>query len=147
MRLEPLYRARFSAPQSWGIELTGPGGTEGQNFLLTEGRCEGRISASWRGANYPRRRTDGILVPDFRGALETDDGATILFAWHGYGRADADGTSQLLGGMTHLTDDERYRWVNDAFFAVAGQVSRRREGTGVDVVVEVSELVWEPLAD
>jgi hypothetical protein len=85
MRLEPLYRARFSSPLHWSIELTGPGGTEGQNFLLTEGRCEGRISASWRGANYPRRRTDGTLTPDFRGVMETDDGATILFAWHGYG--------------------------------------------------------------
>ena len=41
----------------------------------------------WRAANYPRRRTDGTLTPDFRGVLETDDGATILFAWQGYGRA------------------------------------------------------------
>jgi hypothetical protein len=147
MRLASLYRARFSSPQHWSIELTGPGGTEGQNFLLTEGRCEGRISASWRGANYPRVRTDGTLTPDFRGVLETDDGATILFAWQGYGRAGADGTSQLVGSMTHLTDDERYRWLNDAFSAVTGEVQRRSEGDGVSVVLEVAELVWEPLAD
>ena len=147
MRLEPLYRARFSTPQSWSTELTGPAGTEGQNFLFTEGRCEGRIAATWHGANYPRRRTDGTLTPDFRGVLETDDGATILFAWHGYGRAGADGTSQLVGSMTHITGDERYRWLNDAFYAVAGEVQRRPEGNGVDVVLDVSELVWEPLAD
>lgn len=147
MRLEPLYRARFSTPHSWSVELTGPGGTEEQKFLLAEGRCEGRISASWRGANYPRRRTDGTLTPDFRGALETDDGATILFAWHGYGRGAANGTSQLVGGMTHISDDERYRWLNHAFSAVTGEVQHRRDGDGVDVVLEVSELVWEPLAD
>jgi Protein of unknown function (DUF3237) len=147
MRLESLYRARFSTPQSWSVELTGPDGTEGQNFLLTEGRCEGRVAASWHGANYPRRRTDGILTPDFRGVLETDDGATILFAWHGYGRANAEGTSQLVGSMTHITDDERYRWLNDAFSAAEGEVRHWRQGNGVDVVLEVSELVWEPPAD
>jgi hypothetical protein len=147
MRLEPLYRVRFSSLQHWSVELTGPGGTEGQNFLLTEGRCEGRISASWRGANYPRHRTDGTVTPDFHGVLETDDGATILFAWHGYGRADAEGTSQLVGSMTHITDDERYRWLNDTFSAVTGEVEPGPEGDGVDVVLEVSELVWEPLAD
>ena len=147
MRLEPLYRARFSAPQRWSVELTGPDGSEGQDFLLTEGRCEGRVEASWRAANYPRRRTDGTLTPDFRGVLETDDSATILFAWNGYGRAGQGGMSQLVGGMTHTTDDERYRWLNDAFCAVAGEVHHRREDDRVEVVLDVFELVWETLAD
>jgi hypothetical protein len=148
MRLEALYRARFSTPQSWSTELTGPGGTEGQNFLLAEGRCDGRIAASWRGANYPRRRTDGVLTPDFRGVLQTDDGATILFAWHGYGRAaDDSGASQLVGSMTHITDDVRYRWLNATFCAVVGEVRRRQGQEGVDAVVDVSELVWEPIPD
>jgi hypothetical protein len=50
--------------------------------------------------------------------------------------------------MTHITDDERYRWLNDAFCAVAGGVQRRTEGTeGLDVVLDVSQLVWEPLTD
>jgi hypothetical protein len=148
MRLEPLYRARFSTSRSWSVELTGPGGTESQNFLLTEGHCEGRIAASWRGANYPRRRTDGTLTPDFRGVLETDDGATILFAWHGYGHANAAGASRLAGSMTHITDDERYRWLNDTVCAVAGEVRPRQEGAaGLDVVLDVSQLVWEPLTD
>ena len=138
-----MYRARFSAPQSWSVELTGPSGTEGQDFLLTEGRCEGRVAASWRGANYPRRRTDGTLTPDFRGVLETDDNATILFAWNGYGRAGQGGMSQLVGGMTHTTDDERYRWLNDAFCAVAGKVHHRPEDDRVEVVLDVFELVWE----
>jgi hypothetical protein len=147
MRLESLYRVRFSTPHSWSTELTGPSGTEGQNFLLTEGRCEGQIAASWRGANYPRQRTDGTLTPDFRGVLETDDGATILFAWQGYGCAGASGTSQLLGSMTHITDHERYRWLNDAFCAVAGEVQHQPERHAVDVVLDIYKLVWEPLAE
>src|SRR5262249_24896763 len=55
MRLVPLYRMTFTTPEAWSVELVGPAGTEGQSFLIAEGRCEGRLSARLRGANYPRR--------------------------------------------------------------------------------------------
>ena len=80
MRLEPLYRVTFTTPEAWSVELVVSTGTEGQSFLIAEGRCEGRLSARYRGANYPRLRTDNVLVADFRGVLETDDGAEVLFA-------------------------------------------------------------------
>ena len=41
MRLEPLYRARFTTPESWSVELVGSAGTEAKSFLIAEGRCEG----------------------------------------------------------------------------------------------------------
>ena len=44
MRLEPLYRATFTTPGAWSAELAGPAGTEGQSFLIAEGRCDGRVS-------------------------------------------------------------------------------------------------------
>jgi len=146
MRLEPLDQARFRPSERWSAKLTGSAGTEGQDFLLTEGCCEGQVAGSWRAANYPRVRTDGTLVPDFRGALETDDGATILFEWHGYLRAVEGGPSQLVGSITHLSDDERYRWLNTTVCAVEGEVRRAPEGGRAEVVVEIFELVWEPLS-
>ena len=141
MRLEPLYRITFTTPESWSVEVEGETGTEGRSFLIAEGRAEGRLSARYRGANFPRRRVDGALTPDFRGVLETDDGATILFAWQGLARR-ANGMRQLVGSLTHVTDDERYRWLNDRVCAVAGEVRSREDG-GFDVVLEVSELTWE----
>jgi hypothetical protein len=144
MRLEPFYRVTFTTPESWSVELEGDTGTEGQNFLIAEGRTEGRLSARYRAANFPRRRTDGALVPEFRGVLETDDGATILFEWHGLARLSAGGMRELLGTITHLSDDERYRWLNDRVCAIAGEV-RPREGGGFDVVLDVSEMIWEPV--
>jgi len=139
MRLEPLYRAHFTTPESWSVEL----GSEGQLFLIAEGRSEGAITGRLRGANYPRRRSDGVLVPDFRGVLETDDGATVLFAWHGLLRSGENGMRELLGSITHLSDDERYRRLNDVVCALAGEV-RPREGGGIEVVFEAAELIWEP---
>jgi hypothetical protein len=54
LRLEHLYRIRFTYPESWMVELEG--GWE-QHLFLAEGRCEGSISGRFRGANFPQRRT------------------------------------------------------------------------------------------
>ena len=146
MRLEPLYRATFATPESWSVEVSGEHGTEGQAFLIAEGRTEGRLTARYRGANYPRRRTDGTLMPDFRGVLETDDGATVLFEWHGYARADPDsGIRQLVGSVIHLSDSDGYRWLNAVVCALTGEVRERPGSAGFDVVIEVAELVWQPV--
>ena len=50
MKLEPLYRIRFSYPESWMVTLEG--GWE-QHLFLAEGRCEGAITGRFRGANFP----------------------------------------------------------------------------------------------
>ena len=65
MRLEPLYRMRFSYPEGWAVELEG--GWQ-HHFYLAEGRCEGAVSGRLRGANFPQRRTeDGrVLVAEPR---------------------------------------------------------------------------------
>jgi hypothetical protein len=146
MRLEPLYRATFTTPESWAVELNGVDGAEAQLFLIAEGRSEGRLSARLRAANYPRRRTDGTLLPDFRGALEADDGATILFSWQGYAREARDGARELVGAVMHVSDDDRYRWLNTAVCALTGEVRPRPGGAGFEVAIDVSELIWEPSA-
>lgn len=51
MRLEPLYRVRFTYREGWKVDLEG--GWE-QHFFIAEGRCEGSIAGRFRGAK--RRR-------------------------------------------------------------------------------------------
>ena len=136
MRLEPLYQVRFTTPERWSVELAGSGGSEAQSFLVAEGRCAGGVSGRFRAANFPRTRVDGTLLPNFRGVVETDDGAALLFTLRGY---FVPATGGLVGSMTHVTDDERYARLNDVVCAVTGEV-------GTDqVVLDVAELVWEPL--
>ena len=119
--------------------------TESQHFLIGEGRCEGRIAGRFRGANHPRRRTDQTFLPDFQGAIETHDGATIIFDYRGYGRSYPAAGRQVVASGTHLSADRRYRWLNDAVWAIAGEV--RADDGGTEIVLDVAELVWEPLAD
>jgi hypothetical protein len=136
MRLEPLYRVRFTTPERWSVELSGESGSEAQSFLVAEGRCEGSLSGRFRAANFPRTRVDGTLLPDFRGVVETDEGAALLFTLRGY---FLPATGGLVGSMTHVTGDERYARLNDVVCAVAGEVGPH------EVVLDVAELQWEPL--
>jgi hypothetical protein len=145
MQLESLYRVTFTTPESWSVTRTGETGAEGQSFLIAEGRAEGRLSARYRAANYPRRRVDGALEPCFRGVLETDDGASILFHWEGLAALTESGMRQLLGTIHHVSDDERYAWLNDRMCAVEGEVRPLPDGPGFDVVLGVSLMVWEPV--
>jgi hypothetical protein len=142
MRLDPFYRVTFTTPESWSVTREGTDGSEGQSFLIAEGRAEGGLEARYRGANFPRRRVDGTLEPAFRGVLETDDGATILFRWDGLARLTPSGMRQLLGAMLHTSDDERYRWLNDRVCAVEGEVRPRAGGSGFDVVLDVALMTW-----
>ena len=144
MRLDPLYTVTFTTPEAWSVEVASDASIEGRGFLLAEGRSVGRLSARYRAANFPRRRADGALVPDFRGVLEAAGGA-ILFEWQGLAVLGDSGMRQLLGSLVHTTDAPRYRWLNDRVCAVEGEVRPRTDGSGFDVVLEVSEMVWEGL--
>lgn len=144
MRLEPLYHARFSTPDHWSVQVDGAHGTETQSLLFAQGRCEGQVTGSLRAANFPRLRADNTQTPDFRGVLESNDGATILFTCHGYVHTTPDGVRQLVGAMTHISDHERYGWLNNVICAVTGVVEPRADGHGSEVVLEISQLIWEP---
>jgi hypothetical protein len=104
MRLDPLYTVTFTTPDAWSVEVASDAGIEGRGFLLAEERSAGRLSARYRTANFPRKRSDGALVPEFRGVLETDDGAVILFEWQGLAVLGSSGMRQLLGSLVHTTD-------------------------------------------
>jgi hypothetical protein len=145
VRLEPLYRVTFRYPEHWHAELAGAQGVESAHFFLAEGRCEGSIRGRFRGANHPRRRTDGTFLPDFQGAIETDEGGTLLFDYRGYGRAYPLDNREVVGAATHVSDDERYRRLNDVVCVLVGEVRASPERGRTEIVLDVAELVWEPI--
>ena len=126
--------------------MAGPDSDECKFFFLAQGRCEGRISGRFRGANHPNRRGDGTFLPDFQGVIETDDGAELLFDYRGYGRAYPVGRRQIVATGTHLSEDERYRWLNDSRSVGVGKV-RSQPDESTELVVEWANLVWEPLEE
>lgn len=148
MQLRSLYTVRFEYPEGWDVSLTGPGGTEEQHFYIAEGRCEGTISGRFRAGNYPRRRTDKTFAMDMQGVIQTDDGATIMVDYQGYGRAYPAGRRQVVGAAWHLSESEKYRPLNDSVCVIAGEVRREpRRSESARLVFDVAELVWEPPTD
>jgi Protein of unknown function (DUF3237) len=145
MKLEPLYHVTFHYPEAWFVELEGERGTESEHFFIAEGRAEGRVAGRFRGANHPHRRTDLTYEPDFQGVIETDDDATIMFDYRGYGRAYPEGRRQVVATATHIASDERYRWLNDVVCAIVGEVRPAADAGMTEIHLEVAELVWEPL--
>ena len=147
MRLEPLYRIRFTYPEGWMVALEG--GWE-QHLYLAEGRCEGAVTGRFRGANFPRRRTTaGPFRPDFHAVVECDDGATIMVELQGYGRAYPPGRRQIVGSVLHLSDDAAYQRLNDVVCVCVGEVRGPQDPgqESPDLVIDVAELVWEPIAE
>jgi Protein of unknown function (DUF3237) len=146
MRLEPLYRIRFTYPESWAVALHG--GWQ-QMFFIAGGRCEGWLTGRFRGANFPQKQgAEGPFRPDFRAVIDVDDGAVIMFEWHGYGRAYPPGRRQIIGSVFHQADRDPYRRLNDAVCVCAGEVRTPADPSqgAPDLVVDVAELIWEPIA-
>jgi hypothetical protein len=145
LRLEQLYRIRFTYPQSWMVGLEG---AWEQHLYLAEGGCEGVISGRFRGVNYPQRRTPtGPFQPDLRAAIDTDDGAVIMFEMRGYGRPHPPGRRQIVGSVFHLSDADRYRRLNDVVCVCVGEVRAApdTDRDSPDLVIDVAELIWEPI--
>ena len=139
MRLEPLYRVEFWYPEHYHVTAA-----DSLHLFFAEGRCEGSISGRLRGANHPRFRADGVALPDFQGVIETDDGATVWFDYRGFGKARADETREVVGTAFHQCEREPYAQLNASACVLVGE-SRRREDGFASIVLEVAEVVWEPL--
>jgi hypothetical protein len=154
MRLEPLYRATFRYPDGGrGTTLEGDAGSEGHYSFVAEGSTEGRVTGRLQAANHPRSRVDRTALPDIQGAIETDDGATVVFSWQGFARPYPPERRQIVVAGTHVCGDERYAWLNDVVCVGTGEIRPRDSSGGpravvggsIDFVIDFAALIWEPI--
>src|SRR5207247_7527465 len=66
------------------------GSEEGIGYGEGRGTATGRLEGTVVWSNYPRRRTDGRMLPNVRGLIKTADGASILFELRGRTIFDGD---------------------------------------------------------
>jgi hypothetical protein len=109
-----------------------------------------------RAVNHPRARVDGCALPHIDGAYVTADGANIMVEMQGYARPYPADRRQIVVAVRHTAEDERYRWLNDVVCVGTGEIRPQEQGAGgprkvhghaVDFVIDVAELVWEPIAE
>jgi len=145
VRLEPLSVFRWSYDEAGrvgadGFTIVSPYGSE-EGIAYGEGRgtATGRIEGTVVWSNYPRRRTDGRMLPNVRGLITTRDGASILFEFRGRTifEGDEPGRQNLVGWFE--SDNESYRWLNDLVCIAEGGIS----ATGPDMVINVYAGIHE----
>ena len=116
MRLEPLCTMTGSGTErSYTDPL--PGG-ERIGFVIGEGVVEGeRLRGTFRRANTPHHRADGVNVDQTSGVITTPDGALVFYELRGLAtRVTASGDERrIFGGVTFRTSAAAYAWLNGVF--------------------------------
>src|SRR4051794_5256231 len=112
-REEPFYGGILAMVKPYGGE-EGSGYGEGEAVLTGE-----KLSGKMRWVNHPHRRSDAVMLPDLHGIIATDDGAFVLISLQGR-TVFQDGMGMQLLTVTLESQDERYRWVNNAHCVLEG---------------------------
>ena len=115
-RQESLYGEKLIIVRPYGTE-------EGSGYGEGDGTVTGsKLSGKVRWANHPHRRSDGVMMPDTRGVLQTEDGAHILFRLQGRTFPTEGTKRRMLLRATFEADDQRYLWLNNTFCVYEGVI-------------------------
>jgi hypothetical protein len=85
--------------------------------------------------------------------IATDDSATNYIETRGYGRAYPAGRWRVFVSGIHPSDAEQHSWRNDTIVVGSGevrwsdQIDTSDPNASPDLVVDVAEVVWEPIAE
>lgn len=143
MQLELL--CAMDLQYSGDFHLARPYGNEsGLGWGIGGGTVTGeRLSGQVQWSNQPRRRGDGVMLPNVRGVISTGDGAEVFVDLTGRTVfLDVDGTTvgrQLL--MTLFESEaENYAWLNNAVCMTEGAVDPVKLSAHFEVHLCRSEL-------
>jgi len=144
VRLEPVSVFRLSYEADARVAAPGYAivsaydGDEGIGYGEGRGTATGRIEGDVVWSNYPRRRSDGQMLPNARGLITTADGAAILFELRGrtiFGD-DGLGRQNLVGWFE--SDHASHRWLNDVVCIAEGVIGA--EGMELRVYAGIHDM-------
>jgi hypothetical protein len=118
-----------------------PYGNEGgAGYGELEGTVRGeKLTGSIRLANHPRRRSDGLMLPDAQGVIKTHDNALVLVSMQGRTVFTEVGGRQLLSVLFE-TEDERYKWLNNTVCILEGSFDPDTMSMRAKIYACVSDL-------
>jgi hypothetical protein len=141
VRLEPFCTMRMRYTESSWHQLFSDGGEwlgYGQGDGTVTGELEGQVAWS----NYPRRREDGVWMPNLRGCIKVAPGRDVLVSVHGQSIAEQGDEPRraILGRVELATEDAAYRWLNTSFLVGEGEIDEQREHWWIATFVCVNEV-------
>ena len=124
MRLEHLCDMEL-AYQGDFLLVRPYGGEEGTAFGSGVGTVTGaKLQGSVRWVNHPHRRSDGAMLPDAHGVIQTDDGTVVMFSLRGRTVFTPEGAGRQLLATLFEAEDERYQWLNSTFCVLEGLIDK-----------------------
>lgn len=143
MKLEAL--CTMDLQYSGDFHLARPYGNEsGSGWGIGTGTVTGaRLSGQAQWSNQPRRRGDGVMLPNARGVISTGDEAEVLFDLTGRTVfLDVDGTTVGRQLLMTLFESEApdYAWLNDVVCMTEGVVDPQRLSAHFEVHLCRSDL-------
>ena len=146
MRLERLGKLTMRyARASWHRPYDG---REGLGYGDGDGEISGEINGTLTWSNYPRRREDGVWMPDSRGVIKTADGADILLSVQGQSVAEnAPGQRRSILARVELTTEApQYRWLNTCFLVGEGEIDEEADIAWIVAYVCINDEAVGPPA-
>jgi len=137
--MELAYRGPF--------ELVKPyGGEEGSGYGEGDGVVTGdKLAGQVRWSNHPRRRSDGRMLPDAAGMIQTDDGAKVMFRMQGRTVFRTNEKGERKGGqllsILFESQYEKYLWLNDELCVMEGVIDAQTMRMKFAVFACVNELI------
>ena len=122
------------------------GGEEGSGYGEGEGVATGeKLAGTIKWANHPHRRSDGRMLPDAAGIVITSNGAKVTFRMQGRTTFRTNDKGERKGGqllwITFESDDEAYKWLNDALGVIEGVIDAKTLRMKFAVYTCVNELI------
>lgn len=118
--LELAYRTEFTLVRPYGSE-------QGAGYGEVGGTVTGeKLKGNFRGVNHPRRRSDGVMLPEVHGIIRTEDNAVVLFSLDGrtvFVDTPSGRQGRQLLCVLFEAEDESYRWLNNSFCVLEGKIN------------------------
>jgi Protein of unknown function (DUF3237) len=116
-----------------------PQGPAGTRLVagVSSGRVSGpRLHGSLRpgiSGDWVTIRQDGSWSLDVRSAITTDDGANVLYSYHGVATPVDGGRMRIRGAPRFETGDDRYAWLNTVQAVAVGVADPRTRTALYDI--------------
>jgi hypothetical protein len=132
------YTSDFHLVRPYGNE-SGLGWGVGNGTVTGE-----QLSGDVQWSNQPRRRGDGVMLPNARGIISTRDGAEIIFDLTGR-TVFVDRGGETVGRQLLMTlfesEDERYVWLNNKVCMTEGAIDPGTLTAHFEIYICESDLV------
>lgn len=118
------------------------GGEEGSGYGEGDGLATGeKLAGTVRWVNHPHRRSDGRMLPDAGGIVIAPSGAKVTFRMQGRTTFRTNDKGGQLLWILFESDDEAYRWLNDALCVIEGVIDAKTMRMKFKVYSCVNELI------